>query len=108
MKKITIILLILASSAVVSSCKEEELLLEKSQSNEISSRAVICSPDVLSDEYKSRIQSDKESMLIDQIIFRDSMYILNLSTKEAKDLCIPDSLYTFYLQLLNDINNNNE
>lgn len=106
MKKKTNVLLILASLAVVSSCKDEEILLKQSQSNEISTRAVICTPDVLSDEYKSRIQSDKESMLIDQIVFRDSMYILNLSTEEAKDLCIPDSLYTFYLQLINDINNN--
>ncbi|WP_042371086.1 hypothetical protein [Bacteroides neonati] len=106
MKKTMSILLFMALFAVVSSCKEDEIILENSQANEILSRSINDFSDVLSDEYKSKIQSDKEFMLIDQIIFRDSMYLLNLSANEAKDLCIPDSLYAFYLQLVTNLNKN--
>ena len=45
-----------------------------------------------------------ENMLMDQIIYRDSAYILNMSKEEAIDLTIPDSLYVHYLKIVDDLN----
>lgn len=41
---------------------------------------------------------------MDQIIYRDSAYILNMSKEEAIDLTIPDSLYVHYLKIVDDLN----
>lgn len=43
-------------------------------------------------------------MLLDQIIYRDSMYVLNMTEEEAMDLKIPDSLYIQYITIVNDLN----
>lgn len=43
-------------------------------------------------------------MLVDQIIYRDSVYILNMSKEEAIDLTIPDSLYVHYIKLVENLN----
>lgn len=60
--------------------------------------------DIFSDEYKLSIQSSVEGMLLDQIIYRDSMYVLNMTEEEAMDLKIPDSLYIQYITIVNDLN----
>ena len=56
------------------------------------------------DEKLHKEQSSLENMLMDQIIYRDSAYILNMSKEEAIDLTIPDSLYVHYLKIVDDLN----
>lgn len=41
---------------------------------------------------------------MDQIIYRDSVYILNMSRDEARELTIPDSLYVVYTNLVEKLN----
>ena len=41
---------------------------------------------------------------MDQVIYRDSMYILNLNAEAAADLNIPDSLYNVYVELVENLN----
>ena len=87
---------------ILFSCKDVEIIEEQPKVTPTVSttRAV----DTTSDEYKHQNQSNVENMLMDQIIYQDSVYILNLSAEEAADLNIPDSLYNVYTQLVNELN----
>jgi hypothetical protein len=55
-------------------------------------------------ERLSAFQSNSEIMLIQQIIYTDSHYILNLSRSEAAELCVPDSLYDKVLTYVSQLN----
>lgn len=87
----------------VFSCKDDEVIVEQPKASDISTRS-ITNADFTSDEYKHESQSNVENMLMDQIIYRDSMYVLNMSKEEAKDLTIPDSLYNVYVLLVEKLN----
>ena len=84
------------------SCKDVEIVEE--QPKVITTVSTTRAVDTTSDEYKHQNQSNVENMLMDQIIYQDSVYILNLSAEEAVDLNIPDSLYNVYTQLVNELN----
>ena len=87
---------------VVSSCNDSDIIVENANSG-ISidkSRQLNLTPD----EKLHKEQSSLENMLMDQIIYRDSAYILNMSKEEAIDLTIPDSLYVHYLKIVDDLN----
>lgn len=87
----------------VFSCKDDEAIVEQPKASDVSTRS-INNTDFTSDEYKHKSQSNVENMLMDQIIYRDSMYVLNMSKEEAKDLTIPDSLYNVYSKIVEDLN----
>lgn len=106
MKRKTKSIILLAFLSVwVNSCKEDssvESLIEEAVKTTKS--ADTSQTDIFSDEYKLSIQSSVEGMLLDQIIYRDSMYVLNMTEEEAIDLKIPDSLYIQYTAIVNDLN----
>ena len=87
---------------ILFSCKDVEIVEE--QPKVITTVSTTRAVDTTSDEYKHQNQSNVENMLMDQIIYQDSVYILNLSAEEAVDLNIPDSLYNVYTQLVNELN----
>ena len=104
-RKTKLIILLSFLSMFVNSCKEEssvESLIEKDVKTTKSVDTF--QMDIFSDEYKLSIQSSVEGMLLDQIIYRDSMYVLNMTEEEAMDLKIPDSLYIQYITIVNDLN----
>ena len=96
MKMNTKLVLVLTFMLVVSSCNDSDIIVENANSG-ISidkSTQLNLTPD----------ESSLENMLMDQIIYRDSAYILNMSKEEAIDLTIPDSLYVHYLKIVDDLN----
>lgn len=80
------------------SCHDSDVIENQSNVSEITPDAS-SQVNPTSDEDTYRAQSDFENMLVDQIIYRDSVYILNMSKEEAIDLTIPDSLYVHYMNL---------
>lgn len=99
-KNVCTVLLLALLTGIVYACKDEEFVIKQTYENQILTR----NSDIFSDEYKSQQQSNPESMLIDQIIYRDSIYVLNLNKDEATDLNISDSLYDFYYNIVLDLN----
>lgn len=89
----------------VNSCKDETIVDEGLNSSEGMTRSSMGSIDILSDEYRNMIQSDVENMLVDQIFYKDSTYILNLTRDEAAELNISDSIYSVYEELIQELNN---
>ena len=83
------------------SCKDVDIVEEQPVAE--TPTTTIRNVNTISDESKHQAQSDFGNMLMDQVIYRDSMYILNLNA-EAADLNIPDSLYNVYTQLVNELN----
>ncbi|SHE92715.1 hypothetical protein SAMN05444349_10874 [Bacteroides faecichinchillae] len=83
------------------SCKDLDIVEEQPVAE--TPTTTIRNVNTISDESKHQAQSDFGNMLMDQVIYRDSMYILNLNA-EAADLNIPDSLYNVYTQLVNELN----
>lgn len=104
MKMNTKLMLILTFMLTVSSCNDSDIIVENSNANSgipiDKSRQISLTPD----EKLHKEQSSLENMLMDQIIYRDSAYILNMSKEEAIDLTIPDSLYVLYLKIVDDLN----
>lgn len=88
----------------VNSCKDETIVDEGLNSSEGMTRSSMGSIDILSDEYRNMIQSDVENMLVDQIFYKDSTYILNLTRDEAAELNISDSIYSVYEELIQELN----
>ena len=52
----------------------------------------------------SKIQSDKDLMLIKHIIIEDGKYVLNISTVSAQELGLDISTYSNYVNMLNSLN----
>lgn len=104
MKMNTKLMLVLTFIMAVSSCIDSDIIVEESNVNSgiaiDKSRQVNLTPD----EVLHKEQSNLENMLMDQIIYRDSAYILNMSKEEANDLTIPDSLYILYQKIVDDLN----
>ncbi|WP_317469115.1 hypothetical protein [Bacteroides hominis] len=101
-KKSYVIPIMVLFTGIIHSCKDDEITISCSNESAISTRSGTM--DILVDEHKSKMQSDPENMLIDQIVYCDSMYMLNLSRTEAVDLNIPDSLYEHYSKIVFDLN----
>lgn len=103
MKKNTKLMLIMTFLLVAASCKDSDLV-EKIEEQPVKTEDVVRPVDLTSDEEKYKAQSDFENMLMDQVIFRDSIYVLNMSREEAQDLTIPDSLYNVFVNVVNNLN----
>ena len=95
MKMNTKLVLVLTFMLVVSSCNDSDIIVSIDKSTQLN---------LTPDEKLHMEQSSLENMLMDQIIYRDSAYILNMSKEEAIDLTIPDSLYVHYLKIVDDLN----
>ena len=100
MKMNTKLVLVLTFMLVVSSCNDSDIIVENANISIDKSTQLNLTPD----EKLHKEQSSLENMLMDQIIYRDSAYILNMSKEEAIDLTIPDSLYVHYLKIVDDLN----
>ena len=86
MKMNTKLVLVLTFMLVVSSCNDSDIIVENANSG-ISidkSRQLNLTPD----EKLHKEQSSLENMLMDQIIYRDSAYILNMSKEEDGSIVI--------------------
>ena len=97
----TKLVLVLTFMLVVSSCNDSDIIVENANSGISIDKSTQLN--LTPDEKLHKEQSSLENMLMDQIIYRDSAYILNMS-KEAIDLTIPDSLYVHYLKIVDDLN----
>ncbi len=89
---------------ILMSCSDVEIVVEQANVNDgityVNDEHVIDTPD----DKLHKAQSDFNNMLMDQIIYIDSKYVLNMSKEEALDLTIPDSLYVLYLNIVDDLN----
>ena len=102
MKMNTKLVLVLTFMLVVSSCNDSDIIVENANSGISIDKSTQLN--LTPDEKLHKGQSSLENMLMDQIIYRDSAYILNMSKEEAIDLTIPDSLYVHYLKIVDDLN----
>ena len=102
MKMNTKLVLVLTFMLVVSSCNDSDIIVENANSGISIDKSTQLN--LTPDEKLHKEQSSLENMLMDQIIYRDSAYILNMSKEEAIDLTIPDSLYVHYLKIVDDLN----
>ncbi len=59
-------------------------------------------------ELKHKMQSDKELLLADRIICKNSVFILDLSEEEAETLQIPTEMYRRCIQYVEELNNKSE
>lgn len=59
-------------------------------------------------ELKYKMQSDKELLLSDRIICKNSVFILDLSEEEAETLQIPAEMYRRCVQYVEELNNKSE
>lgn len=59
-------------------------------------------------ELKYKMQSDKELLLVDRIICKNSVFILDLSEEEAETLQIPTEMYRRCIQYVEELNNKSE
>lgn len=59
-------------------------------------------------ELKYRMQSDKELLLADRIICKNSVFVLDLSEEEAEALQIPTEMYRKYVQHVEKLNSKSE
>lgn len=56
-------------------------------------------------ELRYMMQSNSELILSDRIIYKDSMYTLDISEQEADELHISAELYNKYVEIVKDMNN---
>lgn len=100
----TKLMLALTFLLAATSCKDPDVIVE--QSNVTSGITIdgVRQVSLTPDEELHKGQSSFENMLIDQIVYRDSVYVLNMSREEALDLTIPDSLYVFYQEIVANLN----
>lgn len=56
-------------------------------------------------ELRYMMQSNSELILSDRIIYKDSMYTLDISEQEADELHISEELYNKYVEIVKDMNN---
>lgn len=104
MKKNTKLVLFITFLLAAMSCNDADIVVEQSKVNNDVSNANTRQVNLTPDKVLHEAQSDFENMLIDQIVFRDSVYVLNMSKEEAIDLTIPDSLYSFYQKMVDNLN----
>ena len=107
MKKNTVFMLTTILLAITS-CRDSEIISEQRNGSDATTRTVSDEMNISSDEAIYKAQSDFENMLMDQIVYRDSVYILNMSRDEARDLTIPDRLYVVYTNLVEKLNGKQE
>ncbi len=91
---------------LIASCSLEELTPEQQRqviNHHLTTKSVGTAIDSL--EMVSRIQSDKEIILMNQLWFRDGKFILELSKEDAESLGIPNELYDKYSKYVEKINN---
>ena len=98
--KMCIVGILLTTVVCISGCVEDQLMDKVD---------ILSSPEVegtVADdlEVMFKLQSDPELILSDRIIFKNSMFILDISPKEARELMIPDDLYQKYVKQVEDIN----
>lgn len=105
MKKYTVFMF--TTILLATSCKDSEIISDQVGAND-TTRAISSEVNISSDEAIYKAQSDFENMLMDQVVYRDSVYILNMSRDEARDLTIPDSLYNVYTNLVEKLNGKHE
>lgn len=100
-------LICLSTAFSIVSCTLTELTPEQIQ-NELKNPEKLRTrcPGVPADtlEMLSRIQSDKEMMLLNQIWFKDGSFVLGLSRNDAMDLGIPVEMYDRFLNYVNKAN----
>lgn len=100
-------LLIIASACVnkkingssVESESSEKSIIERFKTKSIGLN------DLDSLKLKSRMQSDFDNLIMNRIVFRDSMYVLSLSKESASIIGIPESLYNRYVDYIRELNN---
>lgn len=105
MKKYTVFMF--TTILLATSCKDSEIISDQAGAND-TTRAISSEVNISSDEAIYKAQSDFENMLMDQVVYRDSVYILNMNRDEARDLTIPDSLYNVYTNLVEKLNGKHE
>lgn len=108
MKKIYI-LSILLSLSFLSSCKDDEILAPTAaNSGKIDSTSTIGSLPSDSLGIKYSMQSNPELILSDRIVYKNSKFVLDLSSEEASELLIPDEVYQKYAKIAEKMNKETE
>lgn len=105
MKTKKIILGSVLFASVFFSCVDKEIPLEDIKASP-SFEAGSLNVEKDSLRIQNELQSDSELMILDRIIYKNSVYILDLSAEEAADLDIPNEIYEKYKGYVNALNDN--
>jgi len=100
------ILFSILSICFISSCIDDEIPNidhAKSYKDSSSVTRILLSSDSIA--IKHDMQSNPELILADRIIYKNSMYVLDLSAKDASDLLIPEKTYQKYVKKVDEMNN---
>lgn len=95
------------SSAISCSLAEltpEQIQQELRKTGYVSTRSGDIQLDSL--EMLSRLQSDEDLLLLNQIWFKDGRFVLSLTREDAVSLGISDELYEKYVDYVNIANDN--
>lgn len=106
MKKIKNLLFVFLCIAFsTSACKKEikDAEIQKEEKGDGFSSSESLLQDSL--ELRFTMQSNSELILSDRIIYKNSMYTLDLSEQEADELHISAELYNKYVEIVKNMNN---
>ena len=57
---------------------------------------------------KYMMQTNSDLIISDRIIYKNSIYVLDLSLEEAKQLSISDKMYQKYVEIVSNMNKDNK
>jgi len=101
----------LLSLFIISACSvmKEEIIQREESGNKVNRRVIeptLTKGGSIEDSLRVRatLQSDKSTMLINQIKSKDGYFYLGLDQTDAEELHIPDSLYFWAIEFVNSLN----
>lgn len=101
-----ILMLLMCSSCIENplDSKADDQLEQKSRLRAILSKS---SPSIQEDSLTmmSKIQKDADHIMMNQIVFKDSIFILNLKPQDAAFLGISNEIYARYSEYVTSLNN---
>lgn len=86
------------------SCRDEALDVDRVNNVPSDSTVMVGKAPSDSLQIKHTMQSNPELILADRIIYKDSMFVLDLSQKEAAELHISNETYQKYVELAEMMN----
>lgn len=108
MKKITQTLMFII---LIASCADNDILPDKpfnGNAAEVDSIRTVGELPEDSLNIKYMMQTNSDLIISDRIIYKNSIYVLDLSLEEAKQLSISDDMYQKYIEIVSNMNKDNK
>ncbi len=96
---------------LIASCADNDILPDKSfngNAAEVDSTKTVGELPEDSLNIKYMMQTNSDLIISDRIIYKNSIYVLDLSLEEAKQLSISDKMYQKYVEIVSNMNKDNK